>query len=739
VLYRPRIWIAALVLVCASIPAWATVFGTVRGVVNDPQHRAIPGATVVLAARDSQWKKSVKTDSAGKFQFDTVPFGRYTIAISHDGFTEASDQLTVESGSAAELHFELALKGVAQTVKVSAAPPVVNPQSSTTQTLLSGGQIARTPGGERANSLAMITDYVPSAYIVHDMLHVRGGHQVSWQVDGVPVPNTNIATNIGPQFNPNDIDYLEVQRGGYTAAFGNRTYGVFNVEPRTGFEGNRFGEFVATYGGLNQTDDYLSFGSHTRRFAWYASLNGNRSDYGLDPPVARVIHDATNGYGGFNSLVFNATPSDQLRLITSVHKDYFQVPNTPEQQAIGIRDAEAEYDDFVNFSWVHTAGPGLVLVVSPFYHFNRAHYIGGRNDLPFSPEDDLGSQYMGGEATLSMTRGRNNAQAGIESFAQRDNTLFGITANDGSGLTLQQRQKLWGSVNAAFVQDQFRVTQWLTFNGGLRYTHYSGGVVENATNPRIGAAIQLPRLHWVLRGFYGRYYQPPPLETVAGPLLNFALQQGFAFLPLRGERDEQWEAGLEIPFRRWAFDFDHFQTRATNFLDHDELGNSNIFFPLTIAGARIRGTEATVRSPMVFGRLQVHLAYSNQQVEGRGAVTGGLTDFSPPPAGYFYLDHDQRNTLSTGFTAVLPWRLLASTDVLYGSGYLNGDGPAHFPGHTTVNLSVEKQIRDSLSLGLTGINLAGSRYLLDNSNTFGGTHWNAPRQVIVQLRYNFHF
>ncbi len=738
-MHRYRNRLIVLALVCAAVPARATVFGSVRGEVRDPQQRAIPGAVVVLKARDSQWERSTKTGPAGEFEFDAVPFGKYSVTISRKGFAAVRREVTVESGSAPLLHFQLAVKGLAQTVKVSAAAPVVNPQSSTTETLLSGREILQTPGAGRANSLAMITDYVPGAYIVHDMLHVRGGHQVSWQVDGVPVPNTNIASNIGPQFNPQDIDYLEVQRGGYTAAFGNRTYGVFNVEPRTGFEGKRFGEFAASYGGLNQTNDYLSFGSHTRRFAWYASLNGNRSDYGLDPPTAHVIHDATNGYGGFTSLIFNATPNDQLRLISSLHQDYFQVPNTPAQQAAGIRDAEAEDDDFVNFSWVHTAGPGLVLVVSPFYHFNRAHYIGGRNDVPLSPQDDRGSQYIGGEVTLSVTHGRQNAELGLESFGQRDNTFFAITANDGTGLSLRQREKRWGSVSAVWAQDQFRATHWLTFNGGLRYTHYSGGVVENATNPRIGAALQLPKLHWVLRGFYGRYYQPPPLETVAGPLLDFALQQGFSFLPLRGERDEEWEAGLEIPFHSWAFDFDHFHTRATNFLDHDELGNSDIFFPLTVAGARIRGTEATVRSPLVFHRLRVHLAYSNQQAEGRGAVTGGLTDFTPPPTGYFYLDHDQRNTLSTGFTSTLPWGVFASTDLLYGSGFLNADGPAHFPSHTTFNLSLEKEITDSLSLSLTGMNLVGSRYLLDNSSTFGGTHWNAPRQVIAQLRYSFHF
>ncbi len=38
---------------------------------------------------------------------------------------------------------------------------------------------------------------------------MRGGHQVDWLIDGVPVPNTNIASNLGPVIDPKDIDYLE--------------------------------------------------------------------------------------------------------------------------------------------------------------------------------------------------------------------------------------------------------------------------------------------------------------------------------------------------------------------------------------------------------------------------------------------------------------------------------------------------------------------------------------------------
>ncbi len=719
--------------------AHASIFGNIRGIVHDPQHRPIQGATATLRAQGSDWSKTTQSGSDGEFQFDAVPVGEYRITISHAGFGTLEQTLTVTSGEASVLHFPLSVASVSQKVEVTATQDQVNPESSTSETTVSRAAIARTPGADRTNSLAMITNYVPSATMVHDQLHIRGGHQVSWLIDGVPVPNTNIASNVGPQFDPKDIDYLEVQRGGYSAEYGDRTYGVFNVVPRTGFERNNQAELVASFGSLYQTNDQLSFGSHTQRFAYYASVNGNRTDRGLEPPTANQIHDIGSGLGGFSSLIFNATPNDQLRVVSSLRHDHYQVPNTPDDQAAGIRDVENEQDAFVNFSWLHTAGPGVLLTVSPFYHYNRAHYLGGPNDTPIIPESDRGSQYMGGQATLALVRGKNNARVGFTSFAQRDNTLFGITANDGSGTALHEREILWGSVSAIFLEDQFKATSWLTLNGGVRYTHYSGSIVENATNPRIGAAIRFPKINWVLRGYYGRYYQAPPLSTISGPLIDFALQQGFSFLPLHGERDVQWEVGLAIPFHGWTLDTDHFNTRARNFFDHDVLGNSNIFFPLTIDTARIRGTEATLRSPRLMGRMEIHAAFSNQTVEGRGAVTGGLTDFTPPDEGYFLLDHDQRNTLSTGFRTTLPWQSWIAGNVSYGSGFLDGDGPSHLPTHATYDVSMGKDFGEKWSVQLSGLNLANHRYMIDNSNTFGGTHFADPREIIGQVRYRFHY
>jgi hypothetical protein len=43
------------------------------------------------------------------------------------------------------------------------------------------------------------------------------------EVDGVEIPNTNIASNPGPQIDPKDIDYLEIERGSYSVTYSNQT------------------------------------------------------------------------------------------------------------------------------------------------------------------------------------------------------------------------------------------------------------------------------------------------------------------------------------------------------------------------------------------------------------------------------------------------------------------------------------------------------------------------------------
>jgi hypothetical protein len=767
--------LAFAVLLLMPPAAFANVYGAIRGVVHDPEHRPIQDAMVMLKAKSSEWTKSVNTDANGEFQLNAVPLGEYSVSIASEGFAQVSQDVTVISGSVPVVHFLLQVATANEKITVSGSPAVVATDSFTPTTLVSRLDIERTPGADRTNSMAMITDYVPGAYVTHDMLHMRGGHQTTWLLDGIPIVNTAIAQNLGAQFDPKDMDYVEADRGSYGAEFGDRTYGVFNVVPRTGFERNNQAELVVSAGNFYQTNDALSFGSHTERFAYYASVNANRSNLGLQPPVPQVVHDAVNGFGGFGSFIFNVDPANQLRLMTSVRRDYFQIPYdpypndiengsipannyTPQYPSIGLRDGQHEADAGVLFTWVHTFSSHLMTTVSPFYHYNSGDYASNPNDNPVASTENRGSTYVGGQATVAVNYKKNDLQAGFLSFYQSDNQFFGAVFNPLSypppvPSPIADSEHPTANLEAFYIDDKFKPFSWLTLSAGMRPTWFAEGnfaagsappISESSIGPRFGAAVTIPKLRWTFRAFYGHYYQAPPIETVSGPaLIDYVQGQQLGFIPLPGERDEEHQFGVTIPYRGWVLDADNFQTNVANFLDHNNIGASNIFFPITVSQALIRGWELTLRSPRIAHRGQIHLAYSNQIAEGSGTITGGLTDFTLAP-GLSPLDHDQRNTLNVGGDITLPWRSYASTNVYYGSGFSNGFPGAPYPGnylpqHTTFDLSLAKDFGERFTASLSALNVTNHRVEYDNSLTFGGFHWNLPREIYLQVRWRFHY
>ena len=151
-----------------------------------------------------------------------------------------------------------------------------------------------------------------------------------------------------------------------------------------------------------------------------------------------MVHDAANGIGGFGSFIFNVDPSNQLRLVTTLRRDYFQIPYDPNPNdiengsiaandfqpqwpSIGLRDSQREADAGVIFSWVHTFSSRLMMTISPFYHYNSGDYTSLPTDTPIATTEDRGSTYAGAQATVQANFARNNLQAGFFSFYERDN------------------------------------------------------------------------------------------------------------------------------------------------------------------------------------------------------------------------------------------------------------------------------------------------------------------------------
>ncbi len=752
-----------------SLPLFAAIFATVHGVVHDSQHRPVAGAEITLKAADSDFVLHAKSNAEGAFELPQAPIGVYRLTVAAPGFETVTEALAVASSTNPVVHIPLAVGSTTQSVEVHGTAS--SNDSVTPTTLVTRAMIDETPGASRTLGMEMITDFVPGAYMTHDMLHMRGGHQTSWLIDGVAIPNTKIASNVGPQIDPMDIDSLETERGSYGADVGDRTYGVFDVLPRNGFERNREGELVVSGGNLYSGEAQLSMGDHSEKTAWYGSLTGSRSNYGLATPVAQIDHDATSSQSGFVSLIRNQTSKDQLRVNAQYRQDYFQVPYDPNPDdyettsgyysSYGLRDVQRERDSFLIANWVHTISPKALVSVAPFYHFNEANYDSPANDNPVATTWHQTSNFFGGQVDARLDAGPNSFSAGSYSFYQSEDDLFGLVINDQSyaaNSVPNTASNAGAALGEFYVADHLRLGQYVTLLGGERFSVYRAGLNESATYPRIGATVQIPRLRWVLRGFYGHFFQPAPLETVSASFLQYVTSQPNtsenAFVPLPSERDEEHQFGIQIPYKGWMLDVDTFKNRVNNFLDHSNVGESNIYFPIAVDGALVRGWEMTLRSPSLARLGQFHLTYSNQIAEQRGNIIGGFacSNIQSDPAcalgpDYTPVDHDQRNTLNTGFTTNLPLHTWFATNVYYGSGFTNGladsgEGPYqgnNLPVHTTFDVSAGHRFGERWKVSASMLNVTNHRVLLDNSVTIGGFHWNDPRMISGEVRYRFHF
>ncbi|MDP4206776.1 MAG: efflux RND transporter permease subunit, partial [Bacteroidota bacterium] len=72
-------------------------------------------------------------------------------------------------------------------------------------------------------------------------------------MDNVEESVSGVKGSLAIKIYGDDVDYLETQRGGYSAELGDRMFGVFNLVPRSGFERNNDAELTLGYGSFNET------------------------------------------------------------------------------------------------------------------------------------------------------------------------------------------------------------------------------------------------------------------------------------------------------------------------------------------------------------------------------------------------------------------------------------------------------------------------------------------------------
>jgi outer membrane receptor protein involved in Fe transport len=254
-------------MICA-LPVLADSKGSVRGRVSDPTGAMIPGAAVTLHdLADGQTFNTV-TDQQGQYQFDFIEAGPYRVSASADGFRSVGQDTIVISGQRVELNFRLALSDAAiAEITVTDSAGQIELRSTSIQSTLTTTDVTHLAGA--SESVAGIEARTNTA-CSQEHLHIRGGHQVGYQVNGITIPDLSLFGTLTPVIDPRNLKFAEVTTGGLLPEFGNRTAGVVNAITRSGFDRGEHGRVETSGGNLGRESLFANFGDHiSDRLAYY--------------------------------------------------------------------------------------------------------------------------------------------------------------------------------------------------------------------------------------------------------------------------------------------------------------------------------------------------------------------------------------------------------------------------------------------------------------------------------------
>ena len=185
----------------------------------------LPGATVSVVAKSiGGAPRTTVTDTGGQFRFLNLDTATYTVTVELPGFTKQARDVIVNTGVNVQIPFTLAVGGLAETVMVTGASPVVDVKKAGTSTTLTTAELEGTP--QSKDPWAALKT-VPG--VIVDRVNVGGnesgqqsgfvgkGTTVSdtmWNLDGVVITDVNSGGASSSYYDFNAFDEVNISTGG---------------------------------------------------------------------------------------------------------------------------------------------------------------------------------------------------------------------------------------------------------------------------------------------------------------------------------------------------------------------------------------------------------------------------------------------------------------------------------------------------------------------------------------------
>ncbi|MBV8366331.1 MAG: TonB-dependent receptor [Candidatus Eremiobacteraeota bacterium] len=745
--YPYALAVATLLPVCAlgTLPAAADTYGAIKGTVYDDAGHPLAHAAVAAQAGEGK-KNTTTTGSDGRYAFVRLVVETYVVTVSAPGLAAQTGVATVTTGSGVTLDFHLSKKKLATVTAVASAGHPVS------VTVLSPQYVQTLPDNFK---LAHVTQTIPGVVpFSYDEPVARGFHGISYQIDGVPVPQTT-SSSFAEVVNPADIGTLEIYTGSFPAEFGgSRMGGLVNINTKRPTANG--GDLVLTGGNYASGSTQLTDQFGGEQFKGYVSLNLFRTSRGLDAPTPDpVTHDDASTASEFMRLTYNPDARDSWAFHLSNQFSTFQIPIDPNPASIsfapaGTDDNQYEYNTYANliFNRLSADGQGY-LEIAPWYNRSQVKFTNDPlNDLAStsaaSTFQDRAGIYYGLTTAWFRTDPKDNFKTGFTVYTENFNSTFNLQFIDPT-MTLQtfnDNVSQTGSDIGIYAEDKRILSPVFTANVGLRYDRSTGFTSGNQVSPRIEIDGQTLNPKDTVHIYYGRLYAAPALEDTRRDAVIVSGSTGLPVYDLKPETDSIYEFGFAhqmTPVARWYVNL--WARSVANVLDTTQIGSTPIFTIFNSTSGRAQGIEFSFAGTDENNGNSYFVSYGLSQSLASG-ISGGTFLFSPATLqgafGYALEDHDQTNTLNAGYTfRFMPDRSeFASIQTEYGSGFpvQFENGPGRLPAHWELNASFGRLAsRGHFGYQIQATNITNNQYLIKLNNGFNTTQYARGFQLTGQV------
>lgn len=755
--------------------------GELRLTVTDSSGAAL-AAHGVLISESTSFELSFETSTTGEYTARKLPLGNYKLSLEHPGFALFTALIEVHSELPQNFPAALTVAAVTQNVNVQEGDTLLDTSNPGNSYQLGASTLRDWPAAAPGRQAIEVVQAQPGWLLESN--DPRGSeYDTQYVEDGLP-----ILSNRSPAFSPvedlDDVQSVKTYTSGIPAEFGRKLGGVIetvsNRNPARGLHGTA----IAGGGSFNTQNGFLGTTYFDGRNVFSMSVNGERTDRFLDPPVIENFSNRATAAGAKGSFERDLTPQDRLRLSISFGRQGFMVPNELIQQ--GTQSGEAQRQDRNNqevsgqIAYQHTLSSRLLATVQGRVRDAEAGLTSNPFSTPIEIFQDRGFREGYVSGTMSAAFGHHEIKAGIDAIYSfvHEKFSYHITATGINGQPLFDpstpidfdfHEHGDDREQALFLQDNVHYRN-VSINAGIRFDHYKLRVDETAWSPRLALAWYVPKLKTVFRGSYDRAFGTPAIENL---LLSTSAQvrtlsQNVDQLTLRPSRANYYELGATKELlRRAHISANVFRRDIRNFADDDVLLNSSVSFPIAINSALIFGAESQLALPE-WGPFSAWLNYSYQVASERLPAVGGL--FLGEDAATLlnsnarvWVSQDQRHTIH-GQIRYQPWsRFWTSAGLSYGSGLpveLNRESYATLVqqfGQAVVDrvdfnsgrvrpslavdlsAAVDLQRKESRTLRIQGdVHTLNNRLNLINfASIFSGTAIAPPRTFSLRLRYDF--